>query len=153
MRQHRADQVVDGRRVDDRGGQGAGERVGLEQHEVRNEPPAARHDVVDHVDRGDVGEDAWDEVVVDALRGEPVARESSDAGPEGFDPTQLRAPCHDVRRTRPCDRATRVLPGRHDNLVPLRDQRADERQERVHVPGGRHRHSQHSHQRSASRPE
>jgi hypothetical protein len=66
--------VVDTGDSQDLGGEGPGERVGLEQHEVWPELPADGDDVVDHVGCGDLGEQARDKVVIDALGGEPIAR-------------------------------------------------------------------------------
>ena len=54
--------------------QRAGEGVVLEEDQVGPHLPATSDDVVGHVGRGDLAEQARDEVVVDALRSDPVSR-------------------------------------------------------------------------------
>ena len=106
--EHRADEVVDTGDAQDLGGQRPGECVRLEQHEIRPELPADGDDVVDHVGRGHLGEQTGDEVVVDALGGEPVARQAvQDTGVQVGEPVHLAAtrrrgtPLPHERRPRP----------------------------------------------------
>jgi hypothetical protein len=67
MREHRADEMVDGRHAKQVGGQRPGQRVVLEQDEIRFQFVSTGEHIVDHVSGRDLPEKAGIEVVVDPL--------------------------------------------------------------------------------------
>jgi hypothetical protein len=128
-----AEELVDTRDAEHVRRERTGESVCLEHDQVGVEIPTERHDVVDHVVRRDLTEESRKEVVVDPLRGDPVAGVATDTRLEPSEPLALTVAGGNELGGRSLDQGRGLGCGGNGDLITAGKECFDKRQEGVDV--------------------